>query len=267
VEAALQRTQVNLRYAIITSPIDGIVISRNVDVGQTVAASLQAPTLFTIAQDLAQMQIETDIDEADIGRLEEGMEATFTVDSYPDETFHGKIHQIRYAAKTDQNVVTYPVILLVENPDLKLRPGMTANVSVVIARKEDVLCVPAAALRFRPADYKPESGNGVGEAARRDSARGDSTRGGRRHHGGDSTRTAGHEGTQKFKPPTVVFTKDSKGQAVPRPVTAGLNDGSHAEIMSGELSIGDSVIVGLAGTNSGQRSTLPPGMGGGPPRR
>ena len=96
--------------------------------------------------------------------------------------------------------------------------------------------------------------------------RGDSTHRGRRH-GGDSTRTAGHEGAHKFKPPTVVFTKDSKGQAVPRTVTAGLNDGSHAEIMDGELSVGDSVIVGLAGTSSGQRSTLPPGMGGGPPRR
>jgi hypothetical protein len=129
------------------------------------------------------------------------------------------------------------------------------------------MCVPAAALRFRPADYKPESGNGGGGEARRDSTGTDSTRGGHRRHWGDSTRTAGHESGQKFKPPTVVFTKDSKGQAVPRPVTAGLNDGSHAEIVSGELSVGDSVIVGLTGTNSGQRSTLPPGMGGGPPRR
>ncbi len=171
-EATLQRAKVNLQYAVITSPIDGVVISRAVDVGQTVAASLQAPTLFTIAQDLRDMQIATNIDEADIGGLKEGMDASFTVDSYPDETFRGKITQIRYAAQQDQSVVTYPVIITVTNPDLKLRPGMTANVTVVTAVRDEAIRVPATALRFKPPENataaRGSNGAVASPAARRD---------------------------------------------------------------------------------------------------
>ncbi len=148
--AALETARVNLQHTVITSPISGTIISRSVDRGQTVAASFSSPTLFTIAADLTKMQVNTNIDEADVGRIRAGMEATFTVDSYPNETFQGKISQIRLAATTIQNVVTYNAIVDVDNPQLKLKPSMTANVKVVIQRADDVLRLPNAALRFRP---------------------------------------------------------------------------------------------------------------------
>ncbi len=135
----------------ILSPTDGTVISRSVDVGQTVAASLSAPTLFVIAKDLREMQVDTSVAEADVGRLSPGMPATFTVDAFPGERFRGKVRQIRNAPQTVQNVVTYDAVIDVDNPDLKLRPGMTANVTFVAAEKDDVLRVPNAAMRFRPA--------------------------------------------------------------------------------------------------------------------
>ena len=148
--ATLQQAQVNLEYTFIRAPVDGVVISRNVDVGQTVAASLQAPTLFTIAQDLTKMQIDTNVDEADIGRTQVGQRVTFTVDSFPTETFNGQVVQIRKASRTVQNVVTYNVVIAVSNPDLKLLPGLTANVRIVTTTRPDVLRVSNAALRFRP---------------------------------------------------------------------------------------------------------------------
>ncbi len=156
-EAELEQAQVNLDHTRITAPVTGIVISRNVDVGQTVAASLQAPTLFTIAQDLTQMQVDTNVSEADIGRVAVGQEATFTVDAFPNYTFRGKVSEIRNAPLTVQNVVTYDVVILVKNPDLKLRPGMTANASILVAHKENVLKIPSAALRFRPDFAKKET--------------------------------------------------------------------------------------------------------------
>ncbi|HEU5191303.1 MAG TPA: efflux RND transporter periplasmic adaptor subunit [Methylomirabilota bacterium] len=148
--ASLQQAQVNLDYTFIRAPVDGVVISRNVDVGQTVAASLQAPTLFTIAQDLTKMQIDTNVDEADIGRTQVGQRVTFTVDSFPTETFSGQVVQIRKASRTVQNVVTYNVVIAVSNPDQKLLPGLTANVRIVTTTRPDVLRVSNAALRFRP---------------------------------------------------------------------------------------------------------------------
>ncbi|HUG38698.1 MAG TPA: efflux RND transporter periplasmic adaptor subunit [Candidatus Limnocylindrales bacterium] len=148
--AALQQAQVDLDYTNIRAPVDGVVVSRNVDTGQTVAASLSAPTLFTIAQDLTKMQIDTYVDEADIGRIREGQPVTFTVDSFPTETFPGRVVQIRKAPKTLQNVVTYNVVVGVENPEQKLLPGMTANIRVVVDSRPDVLKVPNMALRFRP---------------------------------------------------------------------------------------------------------------------
>lgn len=162
-EAALQNSMVDLDHTIIRSPVDGVVIERNVDIGQTVAASLQAPTLFTIAQDLRKMQVETDIDEADIGQIQEGQKATFTVDAFPGKEFVGSIQQIRKAPKTLQNVVTYTVVISAENPDLHLLPGMTANVKVVVGERTQALRVPNAALRFRPAG-QVESSKGVGDA-------------------------------------------------------------------------------------------------------
>jgi len=156
-EAELELSQVNLDHTKISAPVTGIVISRNVDVGQTVAASLQAPTLFTIAQDLTEMQVDTNVSEADIGRVAIGQEATFTVDAFPNLTFRGKVTDIRNAPVTVQNVVTYDVVILVKNPELKLRPGMTANASILVAQRENVLKVPNAALRFRPDFAKKEA--------------------------------------------------------------------------------------------------------------
>jgi len=149
--AGLKQAQVDLDHTTILAPVDGVVVSRQVDVGQTVAASLQAPILFTIAQDLTKMQVETSVDEADIGRLKLEDRATFTVDAFPGETFAGIVTQIRKAPQVVQNVVTYTVIVGVENPSGKLMPGMTANVKLVVAQKPSALKVPNAALRFRPA--------------------------------------------------------------------------------------------------------------------
>ena len=249
-QASLARARVNLAYSIITSPIDGVVVSRNVDVGQTVAASLSAPTLFTIAQDLRQMQIETNIDEADIGGLREGMEAEFTVDSYPDEKFSGTIRQIRYAATVDQSVVTYPVIIDVHNPDLKLRPGMTANVSIVTASRENALRVPATALRFRPA--------GVNDAKKADE---------RRPEAGGARDSARVHGGAKI-PRSTIYVKTSGGELELRQVRAGLNNGTHAEILDGELQEGDSIAVGQLAASASSTTTAMPGMGTGrPPHR
>lgn len=152
--AQVEYASVNLQHTVITAPIDGIVVSRSVDIGQTVAASLQAPTLFVIANDLTQMQVLASVDEADVGQLVPDAEATFTVDAYPNDTFHGKILQVRLSPEAVQNVVTYTAVINVANPDLKLKPGMTANINAAIARRDDVLAVPNAALRFKPADAK-----------------------------------------------------------------------------------------------------------------
>jgi HlyD family secretion protein len=150
-QAELKQRQLDLSYTIIKSPVDGVVINRSVDVGQTVAASLQAPTLFTIAQDLREMQVEVSVDEADIGRIREEQDVSFTVDAFPDREFAGKVTQIRKAPTEIQNVVTYTVIVGAKNPDFSLLPGMTANVSMVVGAREDVLKIENAALRFRPA--------------------------------------------------------------------------------------------------------------------
>jgi HlyD family secretion protein len=159
-QAALDQARVDLDHTTIQAPVDGVVVSRAVDVGQTVAASLQAPTLFTIAQDLTKMQVETSVDEADIGRIQVDGRATFTVDAFATETFGGRVTQIRKAAQVVQNVVTYTVVVAVDNPDLKLLPGMTANVRLVVAEKPAVLKVPNAALRFRPPGSEPDPAPG-----------------------------------------------------------------------------------------------------------
>ena len=149
-KVAVERAKTNLGYTRITSPVNGIVIDKKVEAGQTVASSYQTPTLFKIAQDLAKMKIETKVDEADIGTVKEGQKVTFRVDAFPDEEFNGKVVQVRIAPSTTDNVVTYTVIIHVDNPDLKLKPGMTANVSIETAKAENVLSIPVAALRFTP---------------------------------------------------------------------------------------------------------------------
>jgi HlyD family secretion protein len=166
-QAQLHQAETNLNYTHIISPIDGVVIDRQYDVGQTVAASFQAPLLFQIAQDLTKMQVQADVDQSDIGRVQVGQPARFTVDSYPDQEFRGRISQIRLNATVSQNVVTYPVIIEVGNPDEKLRPKTTANVTIDVATVRDVLRVPNAALRFRPdtADANAAQGRGGARGA------------------------------------------------------------------------------------------------------
>ncbi|MDY7233123.1 efflux RND transporter periplasmic adaptor subunit [Hyalangium rubrum] len=246
-QATLSEAQVNLRYTTIVSPTDGIVISRSVDVGQTVAASLQAPTLFTIAEDLRKMQVNTSVPEADVGRLEPGMPAAFTVDAYPGERFEGVIRQIRNAPQTVQNVVTYDAVIDVENPELKLKPGMTANVTLTTARKEDALAVPNAALRFKPPTPAPEQVQAA-------SATGGS--------GGQPRATDGSR--------TLYVLRD--GSPTPVRVRLGVTDGSVTEVVSGELREGDQAITSQAGSAGATASTTgarpsaggPPPMGRGP---
>jgi HlyD family secretion protein len=152
--AALRNNLTNLRYTKIISPVDGIVISRNVDIGQTVAASFQTPTLFLVAQDLTKMQIDTSVAEADIGKIITGQDVEYTLDGYPDMTFKGKVKQIRIAPTTVQNVVTYDVVISVDNKDLRLKPGMTANVSIITSKKKNIIMIPNACLRFTPFEGK-----------------------------------------------------------------------------------------------------------------
>src|SRR3989441_967922 len=154
-EGTLEEAQVNLRYTDILSPVDGVVVSRNVDVGQTVAASFQTPTLFLIAQDLTKMQVDTNVSESDVGRVQEEQPATFTVDAYPGQRFRGKVAQVRNAPITVQNVVTYDVVTAVDNAKLELKPGMTANVTITTAKRDQVLRIPVRALRFRPEGAAP----------------------------------------------------------------------------------------------------------------
>jgi HlyD family secretion protein len=218
-EAQLHQAQTNLSYTDIISPIDGTVISRSVDVGQTVAASLQAPVLFTIAEDLTKMQVNTNVSEGDVGRLEEGMPAYFTVDAYPGERFKGKISQIRNAATTVSNVVTYDAVIDVSNMDLRLRPGMTANATITYADKKDVLVVPNAALRFKPPPEAniPKLAGSAATAHRRDGAGGS---GGSGEGKGDSKNDSKAIWTLSEATPTQVSIK------------TGLSDGAYTEILT-----------------------------------
>ncbi len=162
--AALSLAKVNLGHTIITSPVDGIVISRNVDVGQTVAASLQAPTLFTIANDLTKMQVHADIPESDVGKIKEGQNVTFRVDAFPKEVFRGRVSQVRNEGVIVQNVVSYDAVIDVNNEDLKLKPAMTAYVSILVNKREDVLKIPNQALRFKPSDFEERMSPKVSKA-------------------------------------------------------------------------------------------------------
>lgn len=219
-EAALRIARTNLRYTKIVSPVNGIVVSRNVDTGQTVAASFQTPTLFNIAQDLTKMQIDSSVAEADIGKIQVGQPVEFTVDAYPDSPFQGKVSEIRNAPITVQNVVTYDVVVKVENPELKLKPGMTANVSIVVSSKKDVLRISNTALRFRP----PSEKRGVTE--------------------------------KKEKGSGVWVLEEKKPKRIA--ITTGISDGTYSELLSGELSEGREVIVeSLAKPKTRSQSSAP----------
>ena len=258
-KALLQRAQINVGYATIISPIDGIVISRDVDVGQTVAASLQAPTLFTIAQDLVHMQVETNVGEADIGKLQEGMVASFSVDAYPGERFEGKIRQIRNAPQTIQNVVTYDVIVNVDNADLRLRPGMTANVTFVLSTSAGVLRVPNAALRFKP----PSSLIGIAPAGA--TVEGSGKRSRQAGNGTTAPATGGDPRPAPKGEREVWVMRDGRAQRIE--VTLGLSDGTTTEVLTGDLKAGDEVITDAIdrAAPAGNRSSG--GPSGGIPRR
>lgn len=234
-KAALLLAETNLQYTRILSPVDGIVISRNVDIGQTVAASFQTPTLFNIARDLTRMQIETSIDEADIGKIKAGLPVQFTVDAHPDILFVGRIAEIRNAPTTISNVVTYTVIIKVDNPELRLKPGMTANVTVVTDNRENVLKVPNAALRFKM-------------AAERATDKGKS--------GSPAKRPEPTKGQTAQKTQALWLLENDKPRRVV--VSVGISDGSHTEITSGELKEGDAVIIeaSVAAKKTGSTSPI-----------
>ena len=233
--AALHQAEVNLKYTDIVSPTNGVVISRSVDVGQTVAASLQAPTLFVIAEDLAKMQVDTNVAEADVGRLRAGMDASFTVDAYPSETFRGTVRQIRNAPQTVQNVVTYDAVIDVANPGLKLKPGMTANVTFVYAEKDDVLRVPNAALRFRPPPDLPAFSGAQGRP-------------------GGRGNTAGTRAVETPDQRTVWVMRQEK--PVPVRIKTGISDGTSTELVEGALEPGDAVVTDASGPPTGMAARL-----------
>jgi HlyD family secretion protein len=254
--ATLERASVNLRYATIRAPISGVVISRNVDVGQTVAASLQAPTLFTIAQDLRKMQVQASIDEADIGNVKVKQEATFSVDSYPEETFRGEVSQIRLAPVITQNVVTYNVIIDVDNPQQKLMPGMTATVSIEVTHKENVIRVPLQAARFTPpADDEEEKP----ATARRE------------QRGGTNGKPSPEQGEKSAKRMAerarLWILENGKPKAVF--VQKGIQNTRFMEIVESNLKEGDEIIVGTnapqgqqqVGTNNPFAPRMPGGGG------
>ncbi|MBP7589019.1 MAG: efflux RND transporter periplasmic adaptor subunit [Thermoanaerobaculia bacterium] len=248
VKAALLQAQTNLGYTKIRSPIDGVVVDRQYDIGQTVAASFQAPTLFTIAQDLTKMQVQADVDQSDIGRIRVGQSARFTVDAYPEEEFVGAITQVRLNATVNQNVVTYPVIVGVENGELKLRPKMTADLSVEVDRVKDVLRVPNAALRFRPAGEATSGAANASNPAAGQAAPGGSFAGAAQ---GLAAGRRGGEGGKAEKGWQTVYRLAAGGKLQPVQLRTGLSDGKFSEVLEGELAAGENIVVGLATTKAG----------------
>ena len=242
-QGALDKAKADLDHCTITSPIDGVVISRSVDVGQTVAASLQAPVIFQIANDLTKMQIDANVAEADVGVLEVGQDVDFTVDAFPMRTFHGKVVQVRNAPITVQNVVTYDTVIGVSNPDLKLKPGMTANVSIVVAHKDNVLQIKNAALRYRPAEATP------GEIRSRSPA---------------PAGTRGSTGRERRTSERTVYVL-SVGRPQPVQIKTGISDGVVTEVIEG-LKEGDRVVTAELSSKSPAGSPPANPFSGGPRR-
>lgn len=294
-EAAVKLAEVNLSNTTITSPINGVVVSRNVDVGQTVAASLSAPTLFTIANDLTQMQVIANIDQADIGVINQNNTVSFTVDAYTGRKFEGTIKEIRLSPQNVQNVITYNVVINVQNPDLKLMPGMTTNLTFGVAERKAALRLPNAALRFTPKDMTPEkireimrsqrggqggqggqgqepqaqAGGGNTSQPRAEGQTGGQAQGQRPQTAGGGQRSGGEgRGAGASSAPVegqwrLVWVQGPDKKAQPRRVKLGITDGTATEVVEGNLQEGDLVIVGqkIAGAAS-TTSTRPPGFGG-----
>lgn len=263
-KAALNLAKINLSHTTITSPINGVVVSRQVDVGQTVAASLSAPVLFSIANDLTQMQVIANIDEADIGGINQTDKVNFTVDAFPGQMFNGTINQIRLNAQTVQNVVTYNVVINVDNPDQKLLPGMTANLTFIIAEKDNVIKIPNAAFRFVPQT-----------AARRNT----NTNSGRNQNALQTSEESDAERV-RISPPTtpvlpgqtrIIWTLDANKQPVRHKVVIGISDGTATEMTDGDLQENETVIVSETTSGAARTGNTPsaPGFGGGgrPPGR
>jgi HlyD family secretion protein len=232
VAASLQQAQIDLDHTEIRAPVDGTVIARNMDIGQTVAASFSAPTIFQIAQDLTKMQVDANIDESDVGRVMDGQQVSFTVDAYPGTTFHGAVTQIRKAPINVQNVITYDVVIHVDNPDLKLFPGMTANVRIATDKLTGVLKVPAAALRFRPPNVAATPAQAKG----------------------------GGQGKGRAIGQQVIYVLDDQGKPKPVRVRLGIGDGNFSSVQGGDLKEGDMVITAVASANNPASAAPFPGQ-------
>jgi HlyD family secretion protein len=265
-ESQLDSSKVDLTYTIIKSPIDGVVINRKVNIGQTVAASFQAPVLFQIANDLSKMQVECSVDEADIGKVKEQQKVRFTVDAFPNENFTGKVSQVRYAPEIVQNVVTYTTIVEVNNPEMKLRPGMTATVSVVTGEAKNVLRVPNAALRFNPSLSSEEMQELMANTRQEmREKRGGSNRPEGSRPGGDAQRTSSGQqtsgmrgfGTQgaQMKNFARLWFEDENGKLKLAFIKTGVTDNSYTEIIWGNLKEGQLVITGEASGQEEGRSS------------
>ncbi len=269
-KSALESSKVDLSYTVIKSPIDGVVINRNVNEGQTVAASLQAPVLFQIAEDLAKMQVECVVDEADIGKVKESQAVRFTVDAYPNESFRGVVKQVRYAPEVVSNVVTYTTIVEVDNPEMKLRPGMTATVSIVVGEARNKLLVPNTALRFNP-DLSQEEMRAMFQEMR--AARGGGQPGQTPRpdgqQGGQRQRPQGQPGMSGRQPGSMgmagggmggrsqdrgrVWIEDETGKLRMLFFRTGVTDNVYTEVVSGDIKEGMEVLIGQVASSSGSR--------------
>jgi HlyD family secretion protein len=281
----LDQSKLDLSYAIIRSPIDGIVISRNMNVGQTVQASFTAPKIFEIANDLSKMQVECDVDEADVGKVKEGQKVRFTVDAFPESTFNGTVKQVRFSPTVTTNVVTYTTIVDAENPELKLRPGMTAMVIIITGEAKGVLRVPNGALRFTPSLPAEELAKIMKEAGEKMFAKRQAEGGPGQPQGGSSTQAPqgaqstqggaqtmmfsqaggtsqgmGGTGGQRRKPATVWYL-DENGKLAVTFIRAGVTDNSFTEVLRGDLKEGQEIILG---EQTAQAATTTSGPGGPP---
>ena len=267
-EAQLDRARINLKYASIRAPVDGVVVARNVDVGQTVAASFSAPTLFVIANDLKQMQLEANIDEADIGMIKVNQQTTFTVNAYPDEVFDGVVSQVRLESVTVQDVVNYVIIVAVSNPEEKLMPGMTATLSVKVDERDDVLKIPNMALRFKPSEKLAGKASGKARGAAETGERGAQVASQRTERGSgargmavDTQHTRSQQGRASNNT-KVIWKVTKEGRLVSVAVRIGVTDGAFTEVTSSELAEGDAVAIGYSNPKLNQ-GTQTRGPGGG----
>lgn len=248
--AQLDNAVANLNNSVIRSPIDGVIIKRTIDIGQTVAAAFQTPNLFQIARDLTKMQIDTNVSEADVGALRDGLPARFVVDAYPDREFEATLRQFRLAANVQQNVVTYNVVLDVDNKDELLKPGMTAQVRVVVGQRQNVLRIPTAALRFKLSDEEQAKENKRKEAsasasASANAAAASASKTTANDNDDDIGFRSRRDQTRTFK----VYKLDDKNQAVPVDIQIGLSNFRFTEVLKGDLKAGDKVIIRSAAKN------------------